>query len=111
MLVEKRSVDQERSTYGVLNREPFMEWGLLPVYKAERLLSKLADEEDGVLSTPLYNLVERCSIAYFHGILRSVVSIGRCEECGSCVYWFYPPATNQCGEPPGGWHPVRWVSC
>lgn len=73
----KTFADQEQSTYGVLNREPFMEWGLLPVYKAERLLSKLANEEDGVLSTPLYNLVERCSITYFHGILRSVVSIGR----------------------------------
>jgi hypothetical protein len=62
----------------MLGRKPSVERSLLPVDEVERLLSELADEEDGVLSAPLHYLVESCAVANFHGILETAVSSGHC---------------------------------
>lgn len=64
-----QSLGRGQSTYGVLGCEPFVEWGLLPVYEAEGLLRELADEKDGMLSAPLQDLVECGPITDTHGIL------------------------------------------
>lgn len=63
-------------TYGMLACEPFIEWGLFPVNEFERFLCELANQENGVLSTPPQDLIECCPVASFHSILKSHFSLG-----------------------------------
>lgn len=55
----------------MLSCEPFIEWGLFPVDEVERFLCELANQENGVLSTPLQDLIECCPVTGFQGILKN----------------------------------------
>lgn len=65
-------------THGMLSCEPFIEWGLFPVDEVERFLCELANQENGVLSTPLQDLIECCPVTGFQGILKNHFSRDLC---------------------------------